>query len=504
MDWLNRYQRFWSENLDRLAAFVEEDQWPPIKHCRRRRPRQPAKPHPQTSSQCARPAKVYAAWTDPEKIIALVRARASSRPARCGPRSMSRVGGRYRISFEASDGEYFEVGGVYREVVPNERLVFSWAWHSTPERESQVTVSLKPDGGGTLLTLHHEQFFDEAARDGHERGWNDTARQARSICSPEPHQSQEPPMQPHKIVSREEWIAARKAHLAHEKELTQRPRPPQRGAPRAALGQGRQGLCVRRPERQGDAGRPVRGPQPAHGAAFHVRAGLERGLQELLVLGRRFRAHDPASCRARHHAGRGLARAAGKSSRRSSSGWAGPSTGCSSGGGDFNYDFAVSFTPEEIKVGHDKIYNFGTSGFGIEDAPGISVFYRDDAGNIFHTYSCFARGLDMMNAAYHYLDLTPLGRHEEGLPYPMDWLRLRDQYQPAPVRHHAAIAERARARRPEACRCTEWESSANVLATRLKCERRPHRAGRPSPRRNISTTVAARKKNRGGGPKALV
>jgi len=104
----------------------------------------------------------------------------------------------------------------------------------------------------------------------------------------------------------------------------------------------------------------------------------------------------------------------------------------SSAEGDFNYDFAVSFTPQQIKSG-DKVYNFGTSGFGIEEAPGISVFYRDEAGNIFHTYSCFARGLDMMNAAYHYLDLTPLGRHEEGLPYPMDWVRLRDQYQPAPV-----------------------------------------------------------------------
>ena len=104
----------------------------------------------------------------------------------------------------------------------------------------------------------------------------------------------------------------------------------------------------------------------------------------------------------------------------------------SSGGNDFNYDYAVSFTPEEIKSG-DKLYNFGTSGFGVEEAPGISVFYRDAAGNIFHTYSCFARGLDMMNAAYHYLDLTPLGRHEEGLPYPMDWLRLRDQYHPTPV-----------------------------------------------------------------------
>jgi predicted dithiol-disulfide oxidoreductase (DUF899 family) len=78
-----------------------------------------------------------------------------------------------------------------------------------------------------------------------------------------------------------------------------------------------------------------------------------------------------------------------------------------------------------------KLYNFGTSGFHVQEAPGISVFYRDEAGQIFHTYSCFARGLDMMNAAYHYLDLTPLGRQEEGLPYPMDWLRLRDSYEVA-------------------------------------------------------------------------
>jgi predicted dithiol-disulfide oxidoreductase (DUF899 family) len=102
----------------------------------------------------------------------------------------------------------------------------------------------------------------------------------------------------------------------------------------------------------------------------------------------------------------------------------------SSAGNDFNSDYAVSFTSDEIKSGA-KIYNFGTSGFGVEEAPGISVFYRDEAGQIFHTYSCFARGLDMMNAAYHYLDLTPLGRHEEGLPYSMDWLRLRDRYEPA-------------------------------------------------------------------------
>ena len=82
-------------------------------------------------------------------------------------------GGRYRISFDMESGEYSEVGGTYREVVPNEKLVFSWAWHSTPERESEVTVSIKPDGAGALLTLHHEKFFNEAARDGHEKGWNE-------------------------------------------------------------------------------------------------------------------------------------------------------------------------------------------------------------------------------------------------------------------------------------------------------------------------------------------
>jgi len=94
-----------------------------------------------------------------------------------------RVGGRYRISFNSGDGNYNEVGGVYREVVPNERLVFSWAWHSTPERESQVTISLKPDGTGTLLTLHHEQLFNEAARDGHAKGWNALLDQLEAFAS---------------------------------------------------------------------------------------------------------------------------------------------------------------------------------------------------------------------------------------------------------------------------------------------------------------------------------
>ena len=120
----------------------------------------------------AAPAKVYAAWTDPEKLAAWF-GPSKVREGSVQAETDLRAGGSYRISFHATDGEYSQVGGVYREVVPNERLVMSWAWHSTPERESQLTISLKPDGAGTLLTLHHEQFFDEAARDGHEKGWTE-------------------------------------------------------------------------------------------------------------------------------------------------------------------------------------------------------------------------------------------------------------------------------------------------------------------------------------------
>jgi uncharacterized protein YndB with AHSA1/START domain len=117
--------------------------------------------------------KVYAAWTDPEKIVHWFG------PANAIGESVRaemdvRVGGRYRMRFKTDDGESHEVGGEYKEVVLNERLVFSWAWHSTPERESLVTVTMKPDGGGTMLTLLHERFFDEKARQGHTRGWTGT------------------------------------------------------------------------------------------------------------------------------------------------------------------------------------------------------------------------------------------------------------------------------------------------------------------------------------------
>jgi predicted dithiol-disulfide oxidoreductase (DUF899 family) len=92
---------------------------------------------------------------------------------------------------------------------------------------------------------------------------------------------------------------------------------------------------------------------------------------------------------------------------------------------DFNRDYHVSFTPEEQKT---AVYNYRAGGFGSSEAPGISVFAKDAAGDIFHTYSCYARGLDPLNGAYQLIDLLPKGRDEEGLPHPMAWVRRHDRY----------------------------------------------------------------------------
>lgn len=116
----------------------------------------------------AAPARVWAAWTDPERLSRW-----------WGPGSAAdmriadldvRAGGTFHIGFDFEGADH-DVHGVYQEVVPHERLVFTWYWKSTPERVSLVTLTFRADGEGCLFTLHHERFFDEAARIGHTRGW---------------------------------------------------------------------------------------------------------------------------------------------------------------------------------------------------------------------------------------------------------------------------------------------------------------------------------------------
>ena len=99
----------------------------------------------------------------------------------------------------------------------------------------------------------------------------------------------------------------------------------------------------------------------------------------------------------------------------------------SSHGSDFNFDFQASFTPEELAAGR-ATYNFGERGIKASDLVGISIFYRSDDDTVFHTYSCYSRGVEMLNGAYHYLDLVPQGRAEEGLTFPQEWVRRHDQY----------------------------------------------------------------------------
>lgn len=118
----------------------------------------------------AAPGKVWRAITEPEMLKKwMAPSDAFKVPV---AEADLRVGGRYHITMNAPDGQVHDVSGVYREIVPNKKLVYTWAWKSTPERQSVVTIELRAAGGGTELTLRHEQFFDEEARNHHEQGWN--------------------------------------------------------------------------------------------------------------------------------------------------------------------------------------------------------------------------------------------------------------------------------------------------------------------------------------------
>ena len=226
-------------------------------------------------------------------------------------------------------------------------------------------------------------------------------------------------MSQHKIVSREEWTAARKALMISEKELTQA---------REAVSRQRRELPWVKVDKDyvfdGPGGKVTLGD-------------LFKGRPQLVVQHVMFAPEWDAACKScsfwvdgfermvPHLAARdttmvAISRAplAKLEAFKQRMGWT--FDWVSSGENDFNYDYGVSFTQGQIDAGDAK-YNYGTTPLYGPELPGISVFYRDEAGSVFHTYSTFARGLDMMNAAYHYLDLTPLGRHEEGLPYPMDW-----------------------------------------------------------------------------------
>jgi len=99
----------------------------------------------------------------------------------------------------------------------------------------------------------------------------------------------------------------------------------------------------------------------------------------------------------------------------------------SSLGNDFNFDYGVSFSPEALARG-EALYNYATEKRKSAELPGVSVFFKDGS-EIFHTYSAYSRGIDILNTAYHYLDIAPKGRDEDALSFPMAWVRHRIAYQ---------------------------------------------------------------------------
>ena len=231
----------------------------------------------------------------------------------------------------------------------------------------------------------------------------------------------------HKVVSREEWIAARKEHLAEEKEFTRL---------RDQLSQNRRELPWVKVEK--DYLFDGRNGKQTLSDLFDGRSQLiiyhfmygpdwEEGCPSCSFWADNFNGidihlkHRDISLIAVSRARLDTLRAYSKRM-----GWG--FNWVSSFGSDFNQDYQVSFTPDEMEKG-EMFYNFGITKFPSEEAPGISVFYKNPQGEVFHTYSCYARGLDMLNGAYHYMDLAPKGRDEDDLPYTMSWLHRRDQYE---------------------------------------------------------------------------
>jgi predicted dithiol-disulfide oxidoreductase (DUF899 family) len=229
-----------------------------------------------------------------------------------------------------------------------------------------------------------------------------------------------------KVVSHAEWLVARKEHLAKEKEFTRL---------RDELSRQRRQLPREKVEKQymfeGPNGRETLGDlfgKRSQLVVYHFMfgPGWSEGCPSCSFLADHF---DGAAI---HLANRDVtlmvisrAPMAEIEAFKKRMGWR--FKWVSSFGSDFNYDYHVSFTDAERASGKVS-YNYDLVEFPSEEGPGLSVFLKDESGNIFHTYSSYARGLDMLVGAYHFLDLVPKGRDEEGLGFSMAWVRHHDKY----------------------------------------------------------------------------
>jgi len=234
-------------------------------------------------------------------------------------------------------------------------------------------------------------------------------------------------MQPHKSVSRDEWLAARKALLAKEKEFTRA---------RDALSLQRRALPWVKVDRPYVFDAPdgkqtladlFGGRSQLIVYHFMYGPGWEQGCKSCSYLS------DHIDGAVVHLAQRDVTLLAVSRAPldqieqfKKRMGWR--FKWVSSHANDFNYDYGVSFRADDIAKGKVR-YNYDLREFPSEEAPGLSVFAKNADGDIFHAYSAYARGLDILIGAYNYLDLVPKGRDEDKLDFTMAWVRHHDRYE---------------------------------------------------------------------------
>jgi len=233
-------------------------------------------------------------------------------------------------------------------------------------------------------------------------------------------------MEKHKVVAKDEWIAARKQLLAKEKEFTRL---------RDQLSEQRRALPWERVEKD----YVFEGPK-----GKETLAQVFDGRSQLVVYHFMFAPEAEIPCKSCSFWADNFNGITAHLNQRDVTfvaisraplpklqafakrlGWS--FKWLSSAGTDFNYDYNVSFRPDDVGKGAAS-YNYRPTETTMADLPGISVFSKDAEGQVFHTYSCYARGVDMLNNAYHYLDLVPKGRDEAGMPHSMAWVKFRDLY----------------------------------------------------------------------------
>jgi predicted dithiol-disulfide oxidoreductase (DUF899 family) len=232
----------------------------------------------------------------------------------------------------------------------------------------------------------------------------------------------------HPVVSSDQWLAERKALLAREKELMHL--HDQIARERRALPWERveKNYVFDTPEGKRTLAELFEGRRQLMVQHFMLGPGWEQGCQSCSFMA------DHTDGMNVHLAHRDITMVAVSRAPlaeiarfRERMGW--QFKWVSANGSDFNHDFHVSFTPEEQATGK-VYYNYAVQPFPQEEAPGVSVFYKDDAGEVFHTYSTFGRGVEVMMGAYYMMDLTPKGRDEREVPYKMEWVRHHDRYEP--------------------------------------------------------------------------